>query len=203
MKKLFIFCTVLFLTSALFGQGIVGSAHDFTASGWNTTGEICIVCHTPHNADTTVADSPLWNHEVTVATYTLYASGTFDATDQTQPDGVSKLCLSCHDGTVALDNFGGATGGTNFATGAANVGTDLANDHPVSFSYQSSIDNGDSELFATTASTSMGGTIASDLLSGGNVECSSCHDVHNAYGFDGLLKIDNAGSALCLTCHDK
>jgi predicted CXXCH cytochrome family protein len=140
---------------------------------------------------------------VTVATYTLYSSGTFDATDQTQPDGVSKLCLSCHDGTVALDNFGGVTGGTNFATGAANVGTDLANDHPVSFSYQSSIDNGDNELFPTTSSTSIGGTIASDLLSGGNVECSSCHDVHNAYGNDGLLKIDNAGSALCLTCHDK
>jgi len=42
------------------------------------------------------------------------------------------------------------------------------------------------------------------MLSGGDsVECSSCHDVHNGTGFGALLKVDNAGSQLCLTCHTK
>lgn len=202
MKKLFVLCLALFIASAMYGQGITGSAHDFSALGWNASGEICITCHTPHNADTTEPNSPLWNHEVTAATFTVYTSGTMDAGTPGQPDGVSQLCLSCHDGTVALDSFGGATG-TNMITGNALVGIDLSDDHPVSFAYQDSIDNGDSELHPTTAGTSMGGTIATDLLSGGNVECSSCHDVHDAYGNAGLLKISNAGSALCLTCHDK
>jgi predicted CXXCH cytochrome family protein len=202
MKKLFVFCLAVLFATSMFGQGITGSKHDFSALGWNTSGEICITCHTPHNGDATVADAPLWNHEVTTQTFTIYSSGTFNATDGGQPDGVSKLCLSCHDGSVALDSFGGTTGVTNI-TGAGLVGTDLSNDHPVSFTYQNSIDNGDTELFATTASTSMGGTIATDLLSGGKVECSSCHDVHNKQGNSYLLKISNAGSSLCLTCHDK
>jgi len=201
MKKLFVICLAVLISSALFGQGITNSAHDFSASGWNSSGEICITCHTPHNA-MAVTDGPLWNHQVTTQTFTLYTSSSLNATDLGQPDGVSKLCLSCHDGSVALDSFGGATGAT-MITGDALLSNDLSNDHPVSFTYQNSIDNGDTELHPTTASTSMGGTIASDLLSGGKVECSSCHDVHDKFGNSGLLKISNAGSALCLTCHDK
>ncbi|MCP4217807.1 MAG: cytochrome c3 family protein [bacterium] len=203
MKKVLILSVALLLSVSVFGQ-ITGSAHDFTSSGWNTTGELCITCHTPHNADTTVTDAPLWNHEVTVATFTVYSSGTLNANDLGQPDGVSKLCLSCHDGSVALDSFGGTTG-TNPLDPASSgfIGTDLGNDHPVSFTYQAAIDNGDDELFATTASTSLGGTIASDLLNNGRLECSSCHDVHNRDGNSSLLIISNAGSALCLTCHDK
>lgn len=202
MKKLLILGAVLVFSFSMYGQTIVGSAHDFSDDGWTPNNEICIACHTPHNADATVANAPLWNHEVTaVATYTLYASNSLNAT-MAQPDGISKLCLSCHDGTVAIDSFGGATG-TNFVTGNRNVGTDLSNDHPVSFSYQDSIDNGDNGLYATTEATALGGSIATDLLSGGNVECSSCHDVHNQYGNTRLLKISNANSDLCLTCHDK
>ncbi|MFQ6108814.1 MAG: cytochrome C, partial [Candidatus Aminicenantales bacterium] len=94
---------------------ISGTAHDFSGDTWNTSGEICIVCHTPHNADTSVSAAPLWNHDVTTATYTLYSSSTLDAT-LGQPGDISKLCLSCHDGTVAIDSFGGATG-SNFISG--------------------------------------------------------------------------------------
>ncbi len=182
--------------------GITGSAHDLSASGW-TGGEICIVCHTPHNASTTVSDAPLWNHTVnTTTTYTTYTSTTMTATVGT-PAGVSKLCLSCHDGTTAIDSFGGATGSHNI-TGAALLGTDLSNDHPISFTYDTTLAGNDHGLYDPAVKTSgLGGTVAADMLSGGKVECSSCHDVHNSTGLTHLLVKANTASALCLTCHNK
>lgn len=180
--------------------GIAGSDHDFSASGWSG-GQICIVCHTPHFADTSVTGAPLWNHEVSTATYTLYSSPTMDATIS-QPAGASKLCLSCHDGTVAIDSFGGNTGST-VITGDSLVGTDLADDHPTSFTYDAALATTDGGLFdPATADSGLGGTISEDLLFGGSMECATCHDVHNKAGIDELLRVSNAGSALCLTCHD-
>ena len=205
-KKLLLSAVIMvsFLFSMVVSaQGIVGSAHDFSGAGWNTTGEICIVCHTPHNADTTVTDSPLWNHEVTTSTFTLYSSSTLNATPG-QPDGRSKLCLSCHDGTVALDSFGGVTTGTNYITGNANFGTDLSNDHPISITYDTALATTDGGLHDPAITNSgLGSTIANDMLFGNKVECSSCHEVHNAYGINKLLIKSNAGSQLCLTCHNK
>ena len=182
---------------------ITGSAHDFSGQGWNTTGEICIVCHTPHNADITVGNVPLWNHELTTATFTPYTSNTLDATVG-QPTGGSKLCLSCHDGTVALDNFGGTTGGTNYISGDANIGTDLSDDHPISFTYDAALATADGGLFdPTTTNSGLGGTINADMLFGGQLQCASCHDVHNGSGQASLLLMSNDASALCLTCHNK
>jgi predicted CXXCH cytochrome family protein len=184
---------------------ITGSAHDF--SGVHENGQICIFCHTAHNADMTTVDAPLWNHEVSTRTYTLYNSPTMDATT-TQPAGVSRLCLSCHDGTVAVDSYGGSQGvillGGDLAIGADG----LANDHPVSFPYTDALADLDGELFPPTSSPSgIGSTIHNDLLIGGSLECSSCHDVHNggaaAAVNDNLLMITQTGSQLCLTCHDK
>jgi predicted CXXCH cytochrome family protein len=188
-------------TSAL--AAIAGSAHDFSSEGWSG-GQICLPCHTPHNADTSVPFSPLWNHEVTTATYQVYTSPTLDATVD-QPTGVSKLCLSCHDGTVALDSYGGATG-VEFITGDALLGTDMSNDHPISFTYDTNLALTDGELFdPSTTASGLGGTIDADMLFDGSLECGSCHDVHNTVnpGNPHLLLIDNAASALCLTCHDK
>ena len=109
MKKLLVFFVCVLLSTGLFAQ-ITGSAHDFStiAPTWSND-EICLPCHTPHNAKQG-ADNlvPLWNHGVTATTFTLYSSPTLtlDATDLGQPDGVSKACLSCHDGTVGLDAYG-------------------------------------------------------------------------------------------------
>jgi predicted CXXCH cytochrome family protein len=124
--------------------------------------------------------------------------------------GVSKLCLSCHDGTVAIDSFGGTTG-TNNITGASKLGTDLTNDHPIGITYDAALVTGDGGLKAITSAANIGpagaktGTIDSNLLNLGKVECSSCHDVHNTNTAvsANLLKITNSGSALCLTCHVK
>lgn len=203
MRKLFIVLGVLVLASFTFGQGITGTLHDFSGEGWSG-GQICLPCHTPHNSDLTVPEAPLWNHEVTAASFTPYTSPTLTATDVVQPSGSSKLCLSCHDGTVALDNFGGTTTGTSFiSTGL--VGTNLSDDHPISFTYDAALATADGGLYnPTTALSGLGGTITVDLLRGGEMECSSCHDVHNSYPANpSLLVITNAGSLLCLTCHDK
>ncbi|MFC2116807.1 cytochrome c3 family protein [Bacteroidota bacterium] len=200
--KLFLtFLSAAAFSTASFGQ-IAGTSHDLSGETWNTgTDEICITCHTPHNA-AAVTGAVLWNHGVSGATFTTYTSGTLQGAIGA-PDGTSLLCLSCHDGTVGLEDFGGAGGTTNLIAGAALVGTDLSNDHPISITYNTTTAGNDGGLYdPSTANSGLGGTIDADLLFSGNVECASCHDVHdNTNG--NFLRISNAASALCLTCHNK
>ena len=219
MASLACFTGLLFTVTSLSvsANSITGSAHDFsTGYSWNTTGEICVVCHTPHNADTSVNAAPLWNHAITTKTFTMYSSDTLDAVKSTTgPTGTSKLCLSCHDGTVALDSFGGTNGGTSMGGTAAVGADDLTNDHPISFAYDQTLIDADGALHALTHTADIGsgadiktGTISSNLLFGGQVQCASCHDVHNKFtagttGTNKLLRISTSGSKLCLTCHNK
>jgi predicted CXXCH cytochrome family protein len=200
----------LFIAGTTSAQGIENSAHDFSADiTWNDTGEICKVCHIPHMTTTAVDDAPLWNHTQTTATgFTPYSNtATMDAT-MAQPTGISLLCLSCHDGTVALDSFGGngISPGTliGAVNAAANVTKDLSNDHPISITYNISTQADMNDPTGTLSG--LGLNIDDDLLFGaGNdqVECASCHDVHDDAGNSKLLVVDNAGSALCQTCHGK
>jgi predicted CXXCH cytochrome family protein len=206
---------------------IVGSPHDFSAQAWNAAGEICVVCHAPHNtiteaeAGVTGELGPLWNRTLTgVTNYSLYTSltrvGSFiDSTGFGQPTGVSKLCLSCHDGTIAIDSYGRNadnsvnTGGTTFVydiNANANIGEgsgttgDLSNDHPVAFTFPTPTQ--DPEITAAA-----GGFVAGVLPLFGTgtdqMECATCHDVHATGTFAKLLRVDNSGSGLCLTCHVK
>jgi predicted CXXCH cytochrome family protein len=206
MKKwysAFVILLMIIMTQWAYGQTIVGSAHDFSDDSWNTTGQICLVCHTPHNADVSVTNAPLWNHETTIATFTTYTSATMQATTG-QPDASSKLCLSCHDGTVAVDNFGGEAGGTHFLTGRTLIGTNLSDDHPLSFVYDAALASADGGLYdPTNTNSGLGGTIDNDMLIDRKVQCASCHDVHNGSGVAKLLRKSNSSSDLCLTCHNK
>jgi predicted CXXCH cytochrome family protein len=205
MKKLLVLSVSLLLSAGLFAQ-ISGSAHDFSGYGWSG-GEICAPCHTPHNALTPQL-APLWNHTSAAGPWQEYVgSGTLDATVG-QPAGVSRACLSCHDGSVALDSFGGVAGTVMIGTinPNADFGTDLRNDHPISFTYNTALATADGELFdPATTNSGLGGTIQNDLLFSDSMECASCHDVHNTNTAAGtpLLRITNIASALCLTCHDK
>lgn len=201
-------CVSFLVSAPIAWAAITGSKHDFSAAAWNSTGEICIVCHTPHNADTTITEAPLWNHAVTAtASFTLYSNpATLDAI-LGQPSGASKLCLSCHDGTVQLDDFGNNTpiGGT--ITGTANLGIDLSDEHPISFTYNTALATTDGGLKdPNTALSGLGSTIDADLLFSGQMQCATCHDVHDAAGLGagGMLLVKaNTGSDLCLTCHNK
>lgn len=209
MKKVLLIAAAVALMASPAFALIANSAHDFTSLYASTT-EICVYCHTPHNADLSVTDAPLWNHTLTTASYTVYSSSTLDATVG-QPSGISKLCLSCHDDSVALDAYGTNAGTTTISVAkpgtTANIGGDadkLANDHPVGFLYDTGLATSDGGLFdPATKTTALGGTISADLLFSGQLECASCHDVHNGAGNASLLRIANGGSALCLTCHNK
>lgn len=140
-------------------NSIVG-ANKFTAS--NNTSEICAFCHTPHGADTS-APAPLWNRVMSSpAIYTTYAAlGTSTLDGATAPVGsVSLACLSCHDGTQAMNTVINQSGSGGYVSsgsvqagdwtgnaatagivgslgnaGIALIGTDLSNDHPVGIQY--------------------------------------------------------------------
>ena len=197
--------TALLISSSAMA-GIEASAHDFASnantSGW--AGEICNVCHTPHNGNGST-NAPLWDRVTTgTATFGLYTGtgGSLDATI-TQPSGLSLLCLSCHDGTVALDNSGVNTdtmATIDSGNSAANFGTDLSDDHPISFTFDTALETADGELNDPTRAP-----VAALLIGGaqGTVECASCHDVHNTAIQASLLVMSNANSDLCLVCHDK
>lgn len=205
----------LAVAGTAFGGTIVGSRHDLSANGWSG-GEICVVCHTPHNAQAE-PNAPLWNHTVTTAVHTMYSSPTFNglATRAAGPTGASKLCLSCHDGTVGIDAFGGRPGiPVALQNPNANFGTDLTNDHPISFTYDDALALADGALALPSAATVINvgegadadsGTLAEMLVPTGELQCNSCHDVHNKRTVTGtkLLRISNASSGLCLTCHTK
>ena len=183
--------------------GIQGTPHDLSGKGWGTT-ELCKYCHTPHLAQN-VAGAPLWNHQSTAQTYTLYSSATFKGSS-TQPGPQSKLCLSCHDGTVANDSFangGVLQNGTHFMTSTNLVGANgsLTSDHPISFLYNGALATADGHL-ATPVSANYVDAANQIPLYSVNMECASCHAVHdNTYGK--FLRTANTGSALCLTCHQK
>ena len=132
--------------------GVPGSIHDMTKYGAlagtdpeQQQGRVCAYCHTPHHAITEGNDYlPLWSHTVTNNTFTPYATATIDAAidPTTMMEGPSKLCMSCHDGSVAVDTHYAFTGSktltqddTLFATPAVGQGGALNNDHPIGFVY--------------------------------------------------------------------
>ena len=197
---------VLLVGTASAQNSIIGSAHDLSSgtgiADYKSTdeAEVCIFCHTPHNA--TTVQVPLWNRSNPTTSYTTYWSSTVDAyaTDNRPTiDGTSLVCLSCHDGSMGLNAI--ANGGTptmtaNTITGSALMGSDLSNDHPVSF------------VYATAQASDAGLKNVNYHLDGnGKLQCSSCHDVHkpgsSANGDAPFLRESNDGSALCLECHDK
>ncbi len=202
---------------------------------------ICIFCHAPHNtyrlasaAGTgagPVADSafdylPLWNHTLQTNTvYQMYNNGpgapqSGSKASQAILTGMaigssSLLCLSCHDGSVAVNSYGNTSQlpesqstGSTFIAPAYQIGKDqyLGNHHPIGFNYDA-VQAGDTEIRAADVAFLTSTTSVRDHLSGaGNslMECNTCHSVHNK-GNTGerLLWRSDQNSELCLTCHDK
>ena len=196
---LFAACLVSFSASPA-GTYIALTKHNLTPSGPGTQRSsapsgLCIFCHTPHNANGTIG---LWNRDLPATTYTLYASTTRQSAPN-QPTGSSRLCLSCHDGTIALDNLRvpPSTGPLGMSTlqGRTVLGTDLSGSHPVSFTY---------DLALTAKNTGLadpGALPASIPLDDQKqLQCTSCHDPHQDK-LPNFLRMDNRGGALCSTCH--
>ena len=231
---------------------IANTKHNLSASGPGTVKatsetQICVFCHTPHAAES-LPGAPLWNRKLSGATYTTYQSSSIDASiDELSkgPGGLSRLCLSCHDGTMAIGSVnvlngkanqtiamaGTATGGTMPAgsgttTGfTRNLGVDLSNDHPISFTYDASVAALDGELRTpdgSTVGTRTRGAAKPKLpLENGQMQCTTCHDPHlketdplkGAAKFLRLNRLQETtptggafsenGDIFCLACHDK
>lgn len=206
------------------------TSHNLSVSGGSGPGavkavtetQVCVFCHTPHAA--TPGAVPLWNRKLSTATYTVYTSNSLDANaiqgSLDQPGGSSKLCLSCHDGTLAVGSVnvlngqgseatpgsvsiqmsgtgaGGAMpAGQGIATGfTRNLGTDLTNDHPISVTYTSALATRDGEMRAVDASQkwpSGSGTVIGV----------------RAPGYRPSLPLEptgasGAGQVQCASCHD-
>jgi predicted CXXCH cytochrome family protein len=201
-RLLLVLMVAFALTTSLSAQksGVIGTAHDLRTLG--NAGDVCISCHTPHNANPTSGTALLWIRAVRTTGYNVYnttvnpdfGGGTPALTGGNQ---VSLLCLSCHDGAAALNVTWDAktlTGyETSIGTGGANLGTDLRNDHPIGFLYSDSVTAKGTTEYNSTPTGSV-------KLQAGRVECASCHQVHNNT-FDPFLRQSNDASALCLACH--
>ena len=186
--------------------GILDTRHNLSISGPGpiksiSEEQICIFCHTPHNAR---RDVPyLWNRADTTVNYTTYASSTLYATVG-QPTGASKMCLSCHDGTIALGAVLSRPAEIPFAgglrylpDGPSKLGTDISDDHPVSFLYDSSLAAVNGELVDPS---SLQHPVRLD--NSGMLQCTACHDPHDDT-FGKFLVMDNSFSSLCITCHSR
>ncbi len=188
---------------------------------------------------------PLWNHQLTAhdpSSYSMYWNGpgapqTGSHASQAialgmAPGSVSLLCLSCHDGSVAVNSYGtGPNGGlTNIQpsgsysgggitiNSAYIIGQDaiLQNHHPIGFDYNL-VQAADTEIRPSSTILSnyngnamsiqdhlYGASVISGCTTGNCLECGSCHSVHNKSNTgERLLWRTDKNSALCLTCHDK
>jgi predicted CXXCH cytochrome family protein len=136
--------TAAFALGALLGAtaasaGIATTKHNLSTSGTGgttpstpptppvhvTTGtdEICVFCHTPHGSDI-AAPVPLWNKQLPTTSYQTYAqlnSSTIDG-QILSVGSVSLACLSCHDGTQAMDNIINAPGSGGYQRNGGGAG---------------------------------------------------------------------------------
>ena len=245
------------LSPSVTRASIIGGTHDFSISGTNQTGYAtykwggsqttynnpCQICHIPHKAPDAGplseggAAAPLWNHHPSqnssYVTYDQGNSATFNALGLTATLGSSVACLSCHDGSMAVNQSYSGTSpsayGTNGAaafyaptfaveTALATAGpwvsasgagpylsrNNLTHMHPIGVSYSAALAK-DPTLQPLPAP----GTVFAQMLKGPsqNVECASCHDIHGVIGASGTIShdmiVDLNNAALCETCHQQ
>jgi len=241
MKKILLVVLAVLLVTGIAmarqtGQpGIKGTPHDVEMMTGDSTLEPCAMCHSPHSG---TGDYPLWNRDQGTQTYTMYDSPSYDMNEGKQPQAPSSLCLVCHNGVFSsLVNYPGPGSHSNenydYEMNSffwAMLGTDLTNDHPISFTYDPSKDNNqDNNGFpqaqpCPTAPWRMWipgdqGQLTYPLYGSGTTanqfECATCHSVHDTIAYVGkemtagkstgsqvfFLRSSNAGSALCNDCH--
>lgn len=219
-------------------ERILGSKHDLTALNkragveamggvaFSDYGNACVYCHIPpENKDEDPRPGQIagWNRIKPVArNYELYSSRSFDSV-ASRPNDISLLCLSCHDGTMAVDRVvhkpqtwdsgedmslhmrlnttddltscgkchdGSVAHDMTFKA----IGTNLRNDHPISIRYAGL----GLDIAGFRAADTPQGFNNGIKLFDGNIECATCHDIHNP---DSPMLLRTSGETLCRTCH--
>ncbi|MDQ1337291.1 MAG: hypothetical protein QG617_258, partial [Campylobacterota bacterium] len=230
-----LFAISLFLLTL--NSGIINTNHNLSTTGSgsikaSSEQEICIFCHTPHH--TRPQGTPLWNRSMPASAYTMYDSEylrrfnypmpTALGSDNGTPGAISRQCLSCHDGTVAvgsvyivrgtilgetLIDMVGLTAGMMTSANTGYIGTDLSVHHPVGIQYSTTptvsfgVGTRNMELKATPDSPIK----LYDYSGTKYVECSSCHDPHKENAK--FLHVDSGANhaqnavTTCTACHSK
>jgi predicted CXXCH cytochrome family protein len=187
------------------GLDIRSTKHNLSISGpgaitASSESRICVFCHIPHQKGSAIRY--LWNRSDPANPYIPYFSSTLKA-DVGQPTGASRMCLSCHDGTIALGAIASSPteiplkGGIRFMPedSSSNLGTDLSDDHPISFVYDEMLSLDNRQLREPSILPPQ------VKLENNQLQCTACHDPHhNRYGQ--FLVMDNTASSLCTACHD-
>ncbi len=237
LALLFLFMSLAAAYMAGAVSSVVGSKHDLSrpalyggtgpgpiqSSNAGTT-QVCVFCHTPHGS---TKDAPLWNRSInTWDTYEPYYSDVMGAFSPVYPapedlkTGAvhvkTRICLSCHDGTIALGNMANLPypsgsdvpmqGGVNKIPKPAQgyIGLELQDDHPVAIKHDSTKDPelassiGGGKIWLYDASV----TKTSSGAGTGYVECTTCHNAHDNTNKNFLVD-SNLGSNICTTCHTK
>ncbi|NOZ77988.1 MAG: hypothetical protein GXP48_02165 [Acidobacteria bacterium] len=199
-------------------QRVADTLHNLSVSGPGaihsvSETQVCKFCHIPHNA---VVPHPLWGHTLSSADYRVpdVISPSGGKLPAPQPDGSSRLCLSCHDGTVALGDLGGKRpipmlGSQRLTPGRRGfIGTDLSGSHPISFVVRDATgargaaterDMGLRPLSSITADPD----VRLDAM--GKMQCTTCHDPHSdQYYKKGQVPhfwVKPTVQEVCITCH--
>lgn len=205
---------------------------------------LCIFCHAPHHtyrlttagatgtgplAPANATYLPLWNHTITTQVFVPYNNGPDEPIDGPKRSqaidnfdkigATSLLCLSCHDGSIAVNEYGhnpqstkSQSSGGSTITAQYNIGKNgyLANHHPIGFPYDTvaaldtEIFDSNTAVFDQTLDNGANIIPVANLLPGGKMECTTCHAVHNK-GNTGekLLYVSDKNSNLCFSCHNK
>ena len=213
------------------GTGVVGSVHDMNMFAFvmkDPYQRVCNFCHVPHEANAGMG--MLWNPALDSSD-----SGMKPYTWATPPNmvipqdfdpliGPSRLCMTCHDGVIAIDAHG-----DKMPAGYV-ISKNLDITHPIGFSYDDAmLARGNTELvdktqhFASAIKISdtageynavtrnINTRIVDVLYKGSIVTCCTCHDVHNkenvtpdnGHQYNFLLWAKEEQSLLCLSCHIK
>jgi predicted CXXCH cytochrome family protein len=182
------------------GMHNLGPGTKSPVSGART--DSCSYCHAPHSG----LNMGLWNQKLTTQGYTMYTSNT-EKNAGVQPvlASDSNMCLSCHDGTVAVGStvaYGQVT-----MRGSMNpldvFSSKMQSSHP--FSLAPPLKDNVHLVASLAANGKTADATGAVKLINGSVECTTCHNPHvqakDIVSQNFLVK-DGSGGQLCLSCHD-
>jgi predicted CXXCH cytochrome family protein len=174
-------------------HGVRGSAHDFSMLT-GKPGDLCSACHVPHVLAVGPGKADGEAEPFSLAFYRLGGQRAVLEPDRYMPGPTSLICLSCHNGALAVSTLPSSHLLLSAHRAGFTFGEFSTRDHPIGIEYPA-------RLKGYRSASQVGA--AGIPLPEGRIECVSCHDPHNERGEAAMLVMSNRRSALCLACHEK